>query len=60
MKETGTTSSRRSLLRILAVSAGFWGLSGPIVSSVWAKTIGAGRPLTELRIGYQKSAVNLV
>lgn len=60
MKETGTTSSRRSLLRILAVSAGFWGLSGPIVSSVWAKTTGAGRPLTELRIGYQKSAVNLV
>jgi sulfonate transport system substrate-binding protein len=57
---TITTGSRRSLLRMLAVSAGLWGLSGPITSSAWAQATGTGKPLTQLRIGYQKSAVNLV
>jgi sulfonate transport system substrate-binding protein len=55
-----TTGSRRSLLRVLAVSAGLWGLSGPITSTAWAQATGSGKPLTQLRIGYQKSAVNLV
>lgn len=55
-----TTGSRRSLLRLLAVSAGLWGLSGPITSNAWAQVTGTGKPLTQLRIGYQKSAVNLV
>lgn len=57
---TITTGSRRSLLRMLAVSAGLWGLSGPITASAWAQATGTGKPLTQLRIGYQKSAVNLV
>lgn len=57
---TITTGSRRSLLRLLAVSAGLWGLSGPITSNAWAQATGTGKPLTQLRIGYQKSAVNLV
>src|SRR5450830_305973 len=60
MEQTITTGSRRSLLRVLAVSAGLWGLSGPIASNAWAQATGTGKPLTQLRIGYQKSAVNLV
>lgn len=60
MEQAITTGSRRSLLRLLAVSAGLWGLSGPITSNAWAQSTGSGKPLTQLRIGYQKSAVNLV
>lgn len=60
MEQAITTGSRRSLLRMLAVSAGLWGLSGPITASAWAQATGTGKPLTQLRIGYQKSAVNLV
>ncbi len=60
MEQAITTGTRRSLLRVLAVSAGLWGLSGPITSNAWAEAAGAGKPLTQLRIGYQKSAVNLV
>jgi sulfonate transport system substrate-binding protein len=63
MEQALTTESRRSLLRVLAVSAGLWGLSAPIASNVWAQATGSGKPttpLTQLRIGYQKSAVNLV
>ena len=52
--------SRRGLLRLLAVSAGIWGLSGPIASTALAQGKGAGTALSQLRIGYQKSAVNLV
>lgn len=60
MQQAITTGTRRSLLRVLAVSAGLWGLSGPITSNAWAQAASAGKPLTQLRIGYQKSAVNLV
>jgi sulfonate transport system substrate-binding protein len=52
--------SRRGVLRLLAVTAGIWGLSGPITSSAWAQRKGSDQPLAQLRIGYQKSAVNLV
>jgi len=61
MKQVTTTGSRRSLLRVLAISAGFWGLSGPITTSARAQAV--DKPLSrlqQLRIGYQKSAVNLV
>ncbi len=52
---------RRQLLRFLAVSAGAWGLTSPISgSTAWAQTRAPAEPLTLLRIGYQKSAVNLV
>lgn len=52
---------RRLLLRLLAVSAGAWGVSGPIGgNTVWAQNRAPAEPLALLRIGYQKSAVNLV
>lgn len=60
MEQAITTGSRRSVLRMLAVSAGLWGLSGPITANAWAQATSANKPLTQLRIGYQKSAVNLV
>jgi sulfonate transport system substrate-binding protein len=54
-------STRRQLLRLLAVTAATWGLAGPITaSSAWAQTAPAGKAPALLRIGYQKSAVNLV
>jgi sulfonate transport system substrate-binding protein len=53
--------ARRQLLRLLAVTAGVWGVSGPITSGrAWAQTGAAGTAPALLRIGYQKSAVNLV
>jgi sulfonate transport system substrate-binding protein len=58
---TSAPGTRRQLLRLLAVTAGVWGLSGPIASSsVWAQSSPASKAPTLLRIGYQKSAVNLV
>jgi sulfonate transport system substrate-binding protein len=57
------TNRRRELLRLLAVSAGAWGLTAPFtVTPAWAqvKDKVAAKPLAQLRIGYQKSAVNLV
>ncbi|MCK9215470.1 MAG: sulfonate ABC transporter substrate-binding protein [Rhodoferax sp.] len=60
MTSSSVTTSRRGLLRLLAVTAGIWGLSGPIAANAWSQARGAGQPLTQLRIGYQKSAVNLV
>lgn len=52
---------RRTLLQLLAVSAGAWGLTAPFgLPSAWAQSKTAGKPLEQLRIGYQKSAVNLV
>jgi sulfonate transport system substrate-binding protein len=46
---------------MLAVTAGTWGLSAPITTqSVWAQTASALTPLDQLRMGYQKSAANLV
>ncbi len=53
--------ARREFLRFLAITAGVWGLSGPITSrSAWARGGTAGKAPELLRIGYQKSAVNLV
>jgi len=52
---------RREFLRFLAITAGVWGLSGPITSrSAWAQGSSSGKAPELLRIGYQKSAVNLV
>lgn len=54
-------TTRRELLRLLAVTASVWGLSGPITSrNAWAQSSTAGKAPELLRIGYQKSAVNLV
>ncbi|MEI6600524.1 MAG: sulfonate ABC transporter substrate-binding protein [Comamonadaceae bacterium] len=53
--------SRRTLLQVLALTAVTWGLSAPIASrSVWAQTVAASPAPEQLRIGYQKSAANLV
>lgn len=53
--------TRRELLRLLSVTAGVWGLSGPITArSAWAQGAPSGKAPELLRIGYQKSAVNLV
>ncbi len=61
MTNAPTSNERRGLLRLLALSAGVWGLSGPITSrSAWAQGKGTGTAPTQLRIGYQKAAVNLV
>jgi sulfonate transport system substrate-binding protein len=58
---TPLRNSRRELLRLLAVSAGAWGLTAPFAApSAWAQGKAANKPLEQLRIGYQKSAVNLV
>ncbi|OYT91006.1 MAG: aliphatic sulfonate ABC transporter substrate-binding protein [Burkholderiales bacterium PBB3] len=58
------TTSRRGLLNIMAMTAGAWGLSGPILSPAFAQAnpsaTGSGKALEQLRIGYQKSAANLV
>lgn len=56
-------NNRRELLRLLALSAGAWGLTAPITTpSAFAQTKDkpSAKPLEQLRIGYQKSAVNLV
>jgi len=58
-----THNNRRELLRLLALSAGAWGLTAPIAApGVYAQTKEkpSAKPLEQLRIGYQKSAVNLV
>jgi sulfonate transport system substrate-binding protein len=54
--------SRRSALQILAVTAGTWGLGGPILSPALAQTATTANAKSPelLRIGYQKSAANLV
>ena len=51
--------SRRQLLRLLATSAAAWGLGGPI-SLPLAQAQTSSKAPEVLRIGYQKSAVNLV
>ena len=56
-------NNRRELLRLLALSAGAWGLTAPIAAPsalAQAKDKPSTKPLEQLRIGYQKSAVNLV
>ena len=54
---------RRALLRLLALSAGAWGLTAPFTTPLafaQVKDKSSEKPLEQLRIGYQKSAVNLV
>lgn len=53
-------TSRRILLRVLAVTAGHWGLSGPITARAWVQATGEVKPLTQLRIGYQRSTANFI
>lgn len=60
-------NNRRELLRLLALSAGAWGLTAPFTtpsafaqSKDKATTSASSKPLDQLRVGYQKSAVNLV
>lgn len=56
-------NNRRELLRFLALSAGAWGLTAPFTiphALAQGKDKVSLKPLEQLRIGYQKSAVNLV
>lgn len=54
-------AQRRQWLRLLAQSAAAWGLSGPItLPGAWAQGAAAAKAPEQIRIGYQKSAVNLV
>ena len=57
---TAEKPNRRKLLRLLALSASAWGLSAPVLSPAFAQAAPASKALDVLRIGYQKSAVNLV
>ena len=53
--------NRRSVLQILALSAGVWGLSGPIFNHARAQAaVALAKDPGVLRLGYQKSAANLV
>jgi sulfonate transport system substrate-binding protein len=58
------TPRRRQWLRMMAVTAGVWGLSAPLMDSAFAQAAKAAKPAEkapeQLRIGYQKSAANLV
>jgi len=56
----GVSNARRSLLQLLVVTASSWGLGGPIALAQPAGSSAASEPLQQLRIGYQKSAANLV
>ena len=57
----GATPSRRHLLRLLALTAGSWGLSAPLGWGLVRAQASINTKAPEvLRIGYQKSAVNLV
>lgn len=57
-----TQRYRQRLLGLLSMTAGFWSLTGPIAASqAWAQAPAAPAKAPEqLRIGYQKSAANLV
>jgi len=57
---TPPNDSRRSLLRLLALSSSTLGLGGPLLDSAQAQSATAAKAPELLRIGYQKSAVNLV
>ncbi len=60
MKPTAPTAlTRRNLLQVLATTAGTWGLMGPLAAPAFAQSA-ANKVPEQLRIGYQKSAVNLV
>ncbi len=55
-----TQRYRQRLLGLLSMTAGLWSLTGPIaVRQAWAQAPAAKAP-EQLRMGYQKSAVNLV
>lgn len=57
------TNNRREPLRLLALSAGAWGFTAPFTTPnalAQSKDKAVTKPLDLLRIGYQKSAVNLV
>ena len=53
-------TSRRGLLRLLAQSASAWGLTAPLLNPAFAQATPTAKAPELLRIGYQKSAVNLV
>lgn len=57
-----TQRYRQRLLGLLSMTAGFWSLTGPIAASqAWAQAPATPTKAPEqLRIGYQKSAANLV
>ena len=57
---TTHSDSRRSLLRVLAMTAGVWGLSAPITGHAQTPPNTSAKQPELLRIGYQKSAANLV
>ncbi|MBC7917999.1 MAG: sulfonate ABC transporter substrate-binding protein [Rhodoferax sp.] len=61
MRNTNSSfpTDRRRLLQVLAMTAGVWGLSGPVRAASLAGAAQANPP-EQLRIGYQKSAANLV
>jgi len=62
-KQIDTTQRyRQRLLGLLSMTAGFWSLTGPIAASqAWAQAPAtASKAPEQLRIGYQKSAANLV
>lgn len=53
-------SQRRRLLHLLALTAGSWSITSPIASGAWAQATPSTKTPEVLRIGYQKSAANLV
>ncbi|RFO95557.1 aliphatic sulfonate ABC transporter substrate-binding protein [Rhodoferax lacus] len=59
-QHTANQPRRRKLLRLLALSASTWGISAPVFSPAFAQAAPASKAPEVLRIGYQKSAVNLV
>ena len=59
-QDTATENKRRGLLRLLALSASSWGLTAPLINPAFAQAASTGKAPELLRIGYQKSAVNLV
>ncbi|MBO9515668.1 MAG: sulfonate ABC transporter substrate-binding protein [Variovorax sp.] len=56
----GAPGTRRRLLQLLVVTASSWGLGGPVALAQPAAASPGAEPLQQLRIGYQKSAANLV
>lgn len=56
----GTSNARRRLLQLLVVTASSWGLGGPVALAQPATSSSSPEALQQLRIGYQKSAANLV
>ena len=59
-RPTTSEPDRRGLLRLLALSASAWGLSAPLLNPAFAQSASSSKAPELLRIGYQKSAANLV